>query len=309
MSSNCTLSITVARTDVTFMMQTIPHLVKSCQFSFDKSILFVDASPLKPALRDRPHVGTLEQLRNCCKKLVDNGIVDDCIDIDFSDKTRKKTYQKHFGKDIKRTFDFRGSSVFNYIFSIDSEELDTDYIVHFDSDILLYQQSDYNWIEEGIELLNENQDIICVLPLSGPPTEDGSLKQREVLYNQDDRGFYSFKNFTSRVFLLNRQRFDSFLPLKTTKLPLKGRIRKFINTKDIKALNDVTTWEAMVSHQLNSSNYIRADICSPKAWTLHPTDRSSDFIKALPQIIQKIETGWYPLEQAGKFDLELQKWL
>nr|WP_199313858.1 hypothetical protein [Leptolyngbya sp. FACHB-671] len=56
-------------------------------------------------------------------------------------------------------------------------------------------------------------------------------------------------------------------------------------------------------------SYIRAVLGSPKAWTLHPIDRQPKFIKALPDIIQKIESGWYPSEQGGHYDLILKSWL
>ena len=44
------------------------------------------------------------------------------------------------------------------------------------------------------------------------------------------------------------------------------------------------------------------------AWTIDPKDRSAEFIGALPNIIEKIEAGYYPLEQAGHYDLISKYW-
>ncbi|WP_277882143.1 hypothetical protein [Oculatella sp. FACHB-28] len=41
----------------------------------------------------------------------------------------------------------------------------------------------------------------------------------------------------------------------------------------------------MVSRRLEETEYVRAVLGSPKAWTLHPIDRKPKFIKALPDII------------------------
>ena len=68
------------------------------------------------------------------------------------------------------------------------------------------------------------------------------------------------------------------------------------------------SWEVMVSNKLEKTSFVRATIASPKAWTLHPLKRSPDFIQALPKIIEKIEEGWYPPEQAGHYDLKWELW-
>lgn len=304
MTPGCTLSILVARTDIPYMLSTIPHLVRSCRFQFSKRILVVDSAPLGNAYRDRPGVGTLDQLYACCTQLLSDGVVDKFIDIDYSKNYRNRVYKKHFGKSMWETHNFRGYPILGSIFSI--EETESDYIVHFDSDMLFHQQSDYNWIEEGIKLLQKHQDVISVSPLSGPPTENGNLiQQTEVgeLYEHDERGFYRFKTFTSRVFLIDRKRFDLLLPLQI-KLPVKSRIKGYLTRKSL-----LPPWEDMVGNRLEKTLYFRVDLDSPKAWTIHPNLRSPEFFEALSDIIKKIEAGWYPSGQGGYYDLKLELWL
>ena len=299
--NSCSLSILVARTDISFMMQTIPHLVKSCQFEFLERVLFVETAPLSGVFRDRPGVGTLEQLRDCCDRLLRDGVVDRVVDIGYSKATRQRIYNKHFGQDVRFTHDYRGASVFGFIYSL--EAVKGDYILHFDSDMLLYQQRNHSWILEGIALLKSCPDVMFVSPLSGCPMPDGSLKQRSVTYQCDPRGFYAFKEFTSRKFLVDRSRLEQMLPIQPSWMSQKRKWLSYFTQKS--ALN---VWEITMSKALQSSQYIRADMNSLLAWTLHTPDHGATFIQALPQVIEKIEIGDYPPEQAGDYDLQLEAW-
>jgi hypothetical protein len=203
-----------------------------------------------------------------------------------------------------QTHNFRGYPILGSIFSI--EEAKTDYLVHFDSDMLLYQHCGYSWIKEGIKLLQQHQEVISVIPLSGPPTGNGNLLQQTEVgepYEHDPRGFYRFKTFTSRVFLIDRQRFERLLPLRL-KLPLRSKIKNYLTRR-----NTLPPWEVMVGNRLEETSYIRVDLDSPHAWTLHPNVRGQEFFQALPSIIKKIEGGWYPPGQAGYYDLRLELWL
>lgn len=303
MNTDCTLAFLVARTDVSFMMQTIPHLVRTCRFLFKKRLLFVDTAPLGREYLTRPGIGTLDELYTCCQSLVQDGVIDEVIDIPYSAPERKQGYRKHFAPPLFHTHDCRGYPIWGSIFPL--ETVKTRYLVHFDSDMLLYQHPDYSWIEAGIEYLQKYPDIASILPLSGPPTSGGELlqqSQEQEPYIRDERGFYSFKTFTSRVFLIDIPKFEQLLPLQFD-LPLKSRIRDLVYKKSC-----LRPWEEMVGQVLKKSSYVRVDLDSARAWTLHPSVRGTQFLEALPRLIQQIEAGQYPPEQAGYYDLELDCW-
>ena len=67
-------------------------------------------------------------------------------------------------------------------------------------------------------------------------------------------------------------------------------------------------WESMVEHAMNRSNFWRADLMSHKAWSIHPGERSEQFRNLLPRVINRVNHGEYPEEQAGHFDLILDFW-
>ena len=311
---DCSLWILVARTDINFMMYTIPYLVKMCNFPFDEKVLAIDTAPLSGEMTNRPGIGTMSQLRKNCEKLLDKKIIDRIVDINYSKEYKDKVYLKHFGtKRIKQTHNWKGSPILGYIFCI--EECKSDYMLHFDSDMLLYQAKDHNWIDEGIGILKKIPQVMAVRPLSGPPSKNGMIHDW-VSYKKDKRGFYKYKFFGSRTFLIDVKHFKSLLPIQTIWESSKNRLISWLPLiiqqkiiKFLKGKNLLTSWELMVSNRIKNTKYFRATLSCPKAWTLHPCDHGPEFIKALPNIIKKIEKGEYPEKQAGIYNLKMDYWI
>lgn len=285
--------------------------MRMCNYSFSQKVVAVDTSPLAGDFLTRSSVGTLAELEACCDRLLASGVVDKVIHIDFSEVYHHRVYGKHLHEGIRETHDFRGAPVLGYIFSL--EQAQSDYLLHFDTDMLIYQDTNYNWIEDAIDKLRQYPEIACVAPLSGPPTEDGLLYQ-EVPYERDPRGFYLFKEFTSRKFLVDIKRFENLLPLRTSWMAIsKGSNPHHLlegATNPPAAQRKLDRWEKMVSNQLRETQYYRADLATCSAWDLHSSySHDHVFVKNLPRIIEKVESGWYPPEQAGHYDLLLQFWL
>lgn len=313
-SPSCSLWILVARTDLPFMMETIPHLVKMSKFPFCERVLAVDTAPLSGDKVSRPGVGTMEELRDRVDRLIKAGVVDRAVDVNYDRSYRDRIYRKHFGIPLKLTHNYKGYPIVGTIFTIEEAAINSDYMLHYDSDMLLYQAPDYNWLSEAIAMMEANPDIIAHRPLTGPPNLDGSLHQT-MPYHKDERGFYSFKFFSSRLYLIKCKRFDEILPLPIVwrsyrnqwldRLPLN--IKNHLNNLTGKGKLD--SWEIMVSQQLERTKYVRATLANSQAWTLHPKDRSPKFIEALPRIIEKIEVGHYPEAQAGHYDLISDLWI
>jgi hypothetical protein len=295
------------------MMHTIPHIVRMCNFPFVQRLLCVDTAPLSGDKVGRPGIGTMEQLRDYCNQLLADGVVDKVVDINYDESYRQRVYKKHLGsRYIKPTHNYKGYPILGTIFSL--EEVPGDYVIHFDSDMMLYQKPGYSWIEAGVEILRKHPDVMSIRPLAGPPSKDGSLPLQGNC-DHDPDGFYKFKTFGSRVYLFDRKRFDSLLPLPILWLPYKTESLNSLPTSLQTLFNyffnqgKLGSWEVMVSNRLKQSYSIRANLDNPDAWTLHPRVRGPEFIQALPKIIEKVEAGWYPPEQAGYYDLHLESWL
>ena len=301
---SCDLSILVSRIDTRFMLQTVAHIVRACGYPFTRRVLVVDTAPLGRRYARRPNIGTPEDLQRCCAELVASGVVDAIAPIDYSPEFRRRMYRKHFAGPMRQTHSSGGYPILGSIFAI--EESQSAYLVHFDSDMLLYQAPGFNWISEGIRLMRENPDLLAVLPRSGPPAEDDRLRQQEETgepYDRDPRGLFAFRTFTSRVFLIDRRRFERVLPIRS-RLPLIPLLRNYLTSH-----NTMPEWEVMVGYRLREVGMIRADLATRQAWTIHPDDRGERFEKALPRIIARVEAGDFPPEQGGRYDLVLDRWL
>ena len=310
--ADCSLSIMVARTDLAFMMHTIPHLVKMCRFPFRERVLFVDTAPLSGDKLKRPDIGSMEQLREACQTLLDRGVVDRVTDIDYNPNLRKALYQKHFGLPLNPTHNWKGYPIYGSLYSL--EAIEGEYILHFDSDMMMYQAVDHDWISAAISLIEKRSEVVAVRPLGGPPTQNEN-QLAKIAYRYDPDGFYGFKFFSSRAYLLSRQRFEQLLPMpvlwKGTRHDwynaLPNGLRTYINHAT--GTDRLDSWELMVSRQFELGRWLRASLASPQAWTLHPNFRSPEFFAALPFILANIEAGRFPAEQAGEYDLILEPWL
>ena len=164
----CTLSIMVSRPDVRFMMHTIPHLVRMCNYPFLERVLVIDTASLAPRYQSDPNLATMGKLRDCCAELVAEGVVDRLIDINYSRAFHQWAYKKHFGRPLRDTHDSRGGPLLGSAFAI--EDARGDCFLHFDSDILLYQAPGHNWIADAISMIQSHWDLLFLAPRPGPPS-------------------------------------------------------------------------------------------------------------------------------------------
>lgn len=299
----CSLWIMTSRTDVGFLKNTLPHIVKICNYPFTEKVIAIDAAKPSGEKLLRPHLASLGQIRDICKAFLDNGIVDRIVDIDYSEQYRRKIYKKHFGlPHIKATHNFKGYPILGSMFCI--EECATDYIVHFDSDMLIWQKEGYDWISEGIKNIESDPALIWARAQAGPISD-----------NADKIG--RLNCFASRVYLLDRRKLEKILPLKLLWAApgLQGRLKRKLPDFVLDIIHYITgngkldSWEKIMSRALKHKNrfgeWLNHD---NNCWTLHPCDHGNRFLEILPELIQRVEKGDYPPEQLGKYDVELEAW-
>ncbi|NND96988.1 MAG: hypothetical protein HKN47_06630 [Pirellulaceae bacterium] len=301
-----TLSILASRFDVAYLPLTVAHLVTACDYPFAQRMLVIDVSPPPPERAAETGAATLAELKLCAQQLCDDGWIDRVIEFDIGYGHDRRLQHKHGGQDFVQTRDTRGVPLWPWI--CEFESCQTEYLVHFDCDMLLFQRRGHSWIRDAISLVQQRDEVLFVLPLPGPPTKDGTLFQSAEFELVDESasenvpGYYRFKTFTSRKFLLQRSRLAKLLPLEPAYDPPRSN-------RSVDAADDpVRSWETMVSQKLQSSRFIRADLSSPDAWTLHAKTHSAEFVNELPRIIARVQSGQFPADQAGHYDLKLRHW-
>lgn len=278
----------------------MPHLVRSSAYPFAERALVIDTAPLSPEYAARPHVGSREELDDICNSLVAEGWIDKLHYIDYAQSEVDRINQAYFGQKLRETHDFRGCAMYGYLRSL--EVAASDLVLHFDADILLHQVAGESWIEQGIDILQRRPDILSVAPMSGPPHAEGKLLQQSSSYEFDPDGFSKFKFFTARKFLVDRRTLRS-VGLVPRWVSRKRRLVSMWTRKSA-----LWSFEVMASDQLEGRGLWRADLSDGRAWTLHTPDHGPEFLKRLTEIIQRIESGTFPAEQAGYYDLDLALW-
>ena len=293
--------IFTARSDASFIDNTLPYLIKLLEKADNSITLILDTRDPSGVLGSTLQQGELIDITSRIKKL-QSKFKFEFLTTSYDPKSIRTKNRLQFNYPYRETHCFRGYPIYGSFrqFIV----TDSKYVLHLDCDMIFYEEPAFSWVLEGIRVMEENKDILCVLPRAGPPTKDGSLHQGTTPYEVDEkRGLYLFKNFTSRHYLIHRERFLSLLPLKPAWLswrePIKSKL--FGNGK-------MLCWEAMVEQALEKSNMWRADLMTDQAWSLHPGDRSEDFYKLLPQIIDSVNRNEFPEEQRGHFDLKLNDW-
>jgi len=294
-------SIFCSRSDIKFLENTLPYLIKLLEKVEVKITLVLDTSEPSGVLGNSLAQSSLHDIKSMI------GCLQSRLKFEFQitsyDSRSIRSQNKIcLGRAYSETHCFRGYPFYGSF----KQFFDTEakYILHSDCDMIFYEEPTFSWIKQGIKIMEENEDILCVLPRGGPPTKDGSLHQGTTTYKVDGkRDLYLFKNFTSRHYLIHRKRFLSLLPLKPLWLswrePIKSRL--FGNGK-------MLCWEAMVERALENSSLWRADLMTEQAWSLHPGDRSEEFYQLLPQIIDSVNRNEFPEDQRGHFDLRLSDW-
>ena len=293
--------IFVARSDAGFIAKSLPPLLKMSNQANCKIKVILDATSPKGVLgRTLPHSDLTDIIKKL-KAIQSHHSFE--IDI-FSPKTNE-VYDlaiTHFGSAFKETHCFRGYPIFGSFKQF--TDTSSKYLLHLDCDMIFYEDPNFSWIQEGMRIMEENEDILCVLPKGGPPTKDGTLHQGTTEYQTDKkRELFLFKNFTSRHYLIHKQRFMSLLPLKPLWLSWREPIKSRVLGK-----GKMLCWESMVGEALENSNLWRADLMTDQAWSIHPGDRTAEFYKLLPKIIKSVSRNDFPDEQRGHFDLRLDDW-
>ena len=320
---SCSLWFLAAVTDVKFLEITIPHLVRMSKYPFVEKVIAIDTKPLSGHKTLYPDIGSIRELFSICNKLKKMGVIDDVYEIDYSKTYRRSIYKKHLNcPSLKTTHNYKGYPVLGSMFSMDMAK--GEYFLHYDSDMLLYQREGFSWIEKGIEILEENPEVLWVRPQAGPQGRRKNYYLDQCKARKMPAGYYRLNDsFASRCFLVHKKRFESILPLgliwwsedrEEIARYYRHSPHKYLLRRIGEAYNRFTkrgeteSWEIIVEGRMKEKNMIRADIADNNAWTLHPAARGESFIRLLPEITNRVEKGWYPPKQEGEFDLEFDAW-
>lgn len=188
-----------------------------------------------------------------------------------------------------------------------------EYVLHMDSD-MLFGGLEQSWIEQAVVSLEARPDALFICPFPGPPCEDGSLNPalhqgfpglRSVEPPQRlhaDHPAYRFRSVSTRIFLLDMQRFAARVgALQLVRPDARRRLRAWLLAQSPLAMPA----EEILSSNMERLGLERIDMLGHGTgmYSLHPPYRNPAFYRQLPDLIARIEAGDLPDAQRGDYDI------
>ncbi|NUN63523.1 hypothetical protein HCU40_01900 [Pseudanabaena biceps] len=296
-TSKVTLQINLAPSDFPHAKYILPHQLKQFGNQVDEILLILDLHRSAGKFSEGWEQG-LPKVRNLINDICLHYPNAHLLEVDYSPESKLKVSNMFFnGKSIPPK-DFRGGPFYSYFFGLYSAKYN--YVFHLDSD-LMFGGGSNTWIDEAVALLTDHSDILVCAPLPGPPTNNSTLRSQSAQPEPHYSTAFRFNFLSTRLFMLDRERFISqikYLPLKYA--PIYGIFKALIEGNYPYRLPEEILTEAMIEKSLQRVDFLGK---SPGMWSLHPPYRSKTFYDLLPQIIEKIELGEMPNSQLGDHDI------
>ena len=220
------------------------------------------------------------------------------------DEIFKIISKKYLNNIIKSTHGAGATAQMAYWAGI--ELASTRYVIHYDGDMILYQETGYKWWEEALKRMHLEDNVVMAVPRYSPPTT--LTKNLPVyfvgteIFAKDDYWVHNW--FSTRIFLIDKIKLQQFLPLVTGKIFFELLLRKIL----FRAFP--LDPEIILFKKLGKAKSQRRLILqSEKAWTLHPFSKPADYIKILSKILYNVNNNKFPTDQLGNEDIVLNAWV
>ena len=305
-----TLQINVSPGDVRYADLTVPAIVKQHQ-NIEKRLLIVDCCRPQKTKLVNPDVRypklifdeNVKKIVAIAEKLLKDGIVTSVYYLKPEDPLINQLAKKYLRNFYNCTHSAGGTANMSYWAGI--ELVTTKYVLHYDGDMLLYQAPGYNWVTEAKQLMDQDENAVISVPRLCPPIKDNlnipSFHEGRKFIEKPTHWLNDW--FSTRQFLLDKTKFDKYLPLPRGSVALQLLARKY--GKRAFPIDP----EILMFKSLGPRNAKRLVLKNESAWLLHPTDKGPDFIAILPKLISTIAQGKFPSSQVGFEDLKLNDWV
>jgi hypothetical protein len=287
---SCAMTVLACPADVGHLPSIARHLRRSANFEFSEAVLVIDTMP---STRYPAGCKAAKTLVRTAEALQREGIIDRFVALG---NEPPELLRRHFREPPQNPRDHRGYPLLGWVLGLECST--AEYVFQADPDILIHSKPGFSWIKEAIDLIKADQSVMFVAPRPGPPTRSSELYDqiREAPVVDDAGNFRFKKTFSSRRYVVQRDRFCNLLPLAP----------RYVSPRRASSLR---TWEDHVDWALSRSPFFRVHLSDPRAWALHCPDHGAKWLESLDAIISSVEMGAYPETQAGHYDLILNDWL
>jgi hypothetical protein len=302
-----TLDITIAPVDLPYARHIIPHQLRQWAGQVSDIQFTLDLH------RSRGRYGAAyDERRPGIERLLERLCAEhpraEVREVDYAPGMRAEVAERFFGGREIPAKDHYGAPVFAYFFGWHVAA--NDHILHTDYDVL-FGGGAQGWTREAIALLGARADVVLCSPLPGPPTADGLLPDQVVARHARTATApareplpsraYAFTRASTRILFADRREVVRRLcPLPVTPPPLRRALRAHVEGHSLFQPAETSMTLAMQRRGLRRVDFLGEP---PGMWSLHPPMRSDEFLRALPRLIQRVETGDIPAGQRGDYDV------
>jgi len=291
--SPVTLQISLAPSDHRLARHILPHQIRTWRPQVAEILLTVDLHRSRGRFADdwadgRDRILALANSIEGARVLV----------VDDGPAAVAAVAREFFGGRTVPRKDHRGGPYYSYFFGLHAASHPR--VLHCDADMMFGGGSPI-WLAEADALLDANPDILVTAPLPGPPAPDGRLRELQGTRLALPGLAYEFRDVSTRVFLLDRDRWHRRLgALRPGLAPLRGLLLALLEGNPPRQLPEKLLAAAMARRGLRRVDFLGQ---VPGMWSLHPPFRGADFLTKLPTLLARVEAGDMPLEQLGFHDV------
>ncbi len=300
--ANVTFQVNVSPLDYPRVKLLLPHQLSVFSGQCTESLVVMDLRKSK----GRKSSGDIweknqELIYDYLHQLKDDSFPDlKLFEVDYSDGVRKEMSETIMRSGTIPDKDFSGGPYYSYFFGLFAAT--NDLVLHIDADMMFGGRSS-TWVQEAVDILNQDDTIFSCSPMAGPPYDDPKHLSSFYRKGFNPIGTYNqpfsflYQHFTTRAFLLSKKKLNKSIKVERPNLDhmLKAVLR---GTPPFRYP------EGTISDMLKRNNWYRVGFLgkSPGLWSLHPSG-NPNFKELLPGLIPLIEKGMFPEAQKGAGDV------
>lgn len=311
--NDVSLQINLSPGDIDYALLTVPMLVAAHRSEVREVLAVVDCCRPQRTRIVNPdkrfpassHSKKVDLIKEISLDLQKAGHIDRIFLLQPGDKIIKDLSRKYLAGTSMNTHDYGGCGLMSYLAGIELAK--THFVLHYDADMLLFQEANYSWIQEARLRMGAINNIIAASPRIGPPfaavggsSDAPSVHEGRPLEITD--GGWLNDWFSTRCFLLDKNKLRAYLPIVRNSLWIEILLRKLIRR------GYPISPEMMLFKGPGKMGARRLNLSSPKAWLLHPTIKPAAYLELLPDILNAVSLGMHPKDQKGKSDIILEAW-
>ncbi len=311
-SADFTLQVNLSPGDIPYAHMTCPDLIAAHRSRVSEVIGVVDCCrPQKTKIIDPDQrfpepvfQRKVAQITAIAEGFVADGLFDRVVFLRPDDDYLNHLWSRYLGNAVTVTHDYGGCALTGYLAALDAPR--TRYLIHYDADMMLYQERDYDWVNAAADYLDRHSSAIAATPRICPPI-DISVEP-DCVSCEDGRPLVCIPDgwlddwFSTRCFLMDREKLCRFLPLVDWRLRLELFGIRWLNRGYPRSP------EVMLFRRLGRAGQRRLILNSRSAWLLHPQTKPDRLIALWPEILRCVRNGQVPDDQRGCPDLRLDEW-